>query len=104
MANQVEEKNADYSVVSPSPANLIAGARRKNGHKLTCGCHICENIRAKVKRGGYSAGEKSSSKKKNGHKESCRCVICKNIMNAKSKTRTKRQSVKRRRGSIRNRN
>ena len=31
----------------------IGGAKRKNGHKLDCTCHICENIRNKAKRGGY---------------------------------------------------
>jgi hypothetical protein len=67
----------------------IAGARRRNGHKMTCGCHICENMKRKEKRGGYKEDiEKEKikamggSKKKNGHKENCNCPICKNIRNA----------------------
>ena len=29
------------------------GGKRKNGHKLDCLCHICENMKNKAKRGGY---------------------------------------------------
>ena len=64
----------------------LGGARRKNGHKLTCKCHICENMRAKAKRGGYTEDEekeqlklRGGSKKKNGHKADCNCPICKNM-------------------------
>ena len=31
----------------------IEKAKRKNGHKLDCICHICENIKNKAKSGGY---------------------------------------------------
>jgi hypothetical protein len=31
----------------------LKGGKRKNGHKLDCSCHICENMKAKAKRGGY---------------------------------------------------
>lgn len=68
----------------------IGGAKRKNGHKLHCTCHICENIRNKAKRGGYEEeAEKEElkkmggSKKKNGHKPDCKCPICINMKNAK---------------------
>ena len=27
--------------------------KMKNGHKLFCVCHICENMKNKAKRGGY---------------------------------------------------
>lgn len=64
----------------------LGGARRKNGHKLNCVCHICENMRAKAKRGGYTEDEEKNliksmggSKKKNGHKPNCNCPICKNM-------------------------
>ena len=71
----------------------IGGAKRKNGHKLDCMCHICENIRNKAKRGGYEEEAKKEelkrmggSKKKNGHKPDCKCPICINMKNAKNKT------------------
>ena len=28
-------------------------AKRKNGHKSNCTCHICENMKNKAKKGGY---------------------------------------------------
>ena len=65
--------------------NMLGGARRKNGHKSSCDCHICENMRLKAKRGGYEEEYKkktnptSVSKKKNGHKPDCKCPICKNM-------------------------
>jgi hypothetical protein len=31
----------------------LGGAKRKNGHKSNCNCHICENMMKKAKRGGY---------------------------------------------------
>lgn len=71
-------------------------AKRKNGHNLDCGCHICENIKNKAKRGGYekeaeieSENIKGGSKKKNGHRIKCSCPICINMRNAKNKTRKK---------------
>ena len=69
----------------------LGGARRKNGHKINCMCHICENMRAKAKRGGYTEDAEKErikrnggSKKKNGHKPNCTCPICKN-MNKKTR-------------------
>jgi hypothetical protein len=68
----------------------LGGARKKNGHKSNCCCHICENMKNKAKRGGYSEEmEKKAeyisggSKKKNGHRKDCQCPICKNMKNAK---------------------
>ena len=68
----------------------LGGAKRKNGHKANCSCHICENMKNKAKRGGYEEDiEKEQiklmggSKKKNGHKPNCVCPICKNMKNAK---------------------
>ena len=68
----------------------LGGAKRKNGHKMNCDCHICENMKNKAKRGGYEEdAEKEAikqmggSKKKNGHKPDCGCPICKNMRNAK---------------------
>ena len=64
----------------------LGGAKRKNGHKSTCSCHICENIKNKAKRGGYTEEmEKKAEyirgglKKKNGHRANCKCPICKNM-------------------------
>jgi len=66
----------------------VGGAKRKNGHKIDCSCHICENIKNKAKRGGYEEDIKKhrlkklgGSKKKNGHKPECNCPICKNMKN-----------------------
>jgi hypothetical protein len=68
----------------------LGGAKKKNGHKSNCSCHICENMKNKAKRGGYSEEiEKEAeyisggSKKKNGHRKNCQCPICKNMKNAK---------------------
>ena len=80
---------SDYKTTAPIAQ--LGGAKRKNGHKSTCSCHICENIKNKAKRGGYQEDlEKEKlkrmggSKKKNGHKPDCECPICKNMKNAKT--------------------
>jgi hypothetical protein len=72
------------------PNPHIGGAKRKNGHKYDCNCHICDNIKNKAKRGGYEEDMKKhqlkrmgGSKKKNGHKPDCICPICKNMQNSK---------------------
>ena len=68
----------------------LGGARKKNGHKLNCVCHICENMKKKAQRGGYEEEAKRKAErkrggpqKKNGHKTDCNCPICKNMRNAK---------------------
>jgi hypothetical protein len=78
----------DYK--SSAPIAQLGGAKRKNGHKAYCSCHICENMKNKAKRGGYEEDvekemlkKMGGSKKKNGHKPSCDCPICKNMKNAK---------------------
>ena len=80
--------NDDYK--SSAPTAQLGGAKRKNGHKANCSCHICENMKNKAKRGGYEEdAEKEKiklmggSKKKNGHKPNCACPICKNMKNSK---------------------
>jgi hypothetical protein len=77
----------------------LGGAKRKNGHKANCSCHICENMKNKAKRGGYEEDAKKKqiklmggSKKKNGHKPDCDCPICKNMKNAKKGGYTDEQS------------
>jgi hypothetical protein len=74
--------------------NMLGGAKMKNGHKASCSCHICNNIKNKAKRGGYAEdAEKAAlnraggSKKKNGHTPTCACPICKNMKNAKKNKR-----------------
>lgn len=69
----------------------LGGAKRKNGHKSDCTCHICENMKNKARRGGYEEEEEKEreriaggSKKKNGHRINCTCPICKNMKNAKN--------------------
>lgn len=86
-------------------AMKLGGAKRKNGHKMNCVCHICENMKNKAKRGGYKEdAEKAAlkqmggSKKKNGHKPNCSCPICKNMRNAKGKTMKAGKSGKKRNG------
>ena len=71
----------------------LGGAKRKNGHKMNCDCHICENMKNKAKRGGYAKDveneelkQMGGSKKKNGHKPDCGCPICKNMSNAKAES------------------
>jgi len=83
---------SDIEYKPSSPIAQLGGAKRKNGHKHNCSCHICENIKNKVKRGGYKIdAEKAElkrmggSKKKNGHKPNCECPICKNMKNSKTK-------------------
>jgi hypothetical protein len=83
---------SDANYKPSSPVAQLGGAKRKNGHKPDCECHICENIKNKVKRGGYKIdAEKAKlkrmggSKKKNGHKPDCGCPICKNMKNANKK-------------------
>lgn len=87
----------DYK--SSAPTAQLGGAKRKNGHKANCCCHICENMKNKAKRGGYQDDiEKQEmklmggSKKKNGHKANCDCPICKNMKNAKKGGYTDEQS------------
>ena len=79
---------------SSAPAEMMGGAKRKNGHKSTCSCHICENMKNKARRGGYRADAQKAalkksggSRKKNGHSPTCGCPICKNMKNAKRSKR-----------------
>jgi hypothetical protein len=84
---------------SSAPTAQLGGAKRKNGHKANCSCHICENMKNKAKRGGYEEDDKKiqlklmgGSKKKNGHKPDCSCPICKNMKNAKKGGYTEEES------------
>jgi len=67
----------------------LTGGKRKNGHKMDCNCHICENMKAKAKRNGYTEDiereneRKTGQQKVNGNKKDCSCHICKNMKNAK---------------------
>jgi hypothetical protein len=83
---------SDNDYKSSSPEAQLGGARRKNGHKTNCTCHICENMKNKAKRGGYEEDiekeqlkKMGGSKKKNGHKPDCGCPICKNMKSAKKR-------------------
>lgn len=74
----------------------VLGGKRKNGHKMDCGCHICENMKAKAKRHGYKEDlqkeeekRKGGPKKINGHKVECDCQICNNMKHSKSKSKGK---------------
>ena len=81
----------------------LVGGKRKNGHKLNCSCHICENMKNKAKRGGYQEEEEKAkenmmggSKKKNGHRKACKCPICKNMKNSKKRGGGKSSKTKKR--------
>jgi hypothetical protein len=81
------------------PTAQLGRAKRKNGHKASCSCHICENMKNKAKRGGYEEDvEKEQlklmggSKKKNGHKPNCTCPICKNMKQSKKGGYTQEES------------
>jgi len=83
----------------------LGGARRKNGHKFTCTCHICENMKNKAKRGGYTEEmEKQQEyinggyKKKNGHRKECKCPICKNMNNSKKNKEGGKRKTRKLRG------
>jgi hypothetical protein len=81
------------SSLSTIPTAQLGGVRKKNGHKESCKCPICMNMKHDKKKGGYmdvdmeeeeeeimtntqSAGKK---RKGNGHKKNCGCPICKNM-------------------------
>ena len=84
------------------PLLSMGGAKKKNGHKYDCKCHICQNILAKAKRGEYGK-PKEVSKKINGHKMDCKCCICKNMLaqkNKKTAKMCKNMKRKTRRGGI----
>ncbi len=75
--------------MSKEESPSLGGARKKNGHKLTCSCHICDNMKKKAQRGGYEEEamrkeerRRGVTQKKNGHKRDCNCPICKNMRNA----------------------
>lgn len=77
----------------------FGGAKRKNGHKMNCECHICQNMKNKAKRGGYEEDAEKErlkkmggSTKKNGHKPNCNCPICKNMRNAKKTMKADKSS------------
>lgn len=89
----------DYNINKKTKKQKVKskeGALRKNGHKMTCGCHICDNIRNKEKNGGYKDEiikeneNKNSNKKKNGHRINCDCIICQNMKNYKKSIYSKK--------------
>jgi hypothetical protein len=67
--------------------------RRANGHKSTCTCHICENIKNKIRKGGYEKDalkeqmKRGGYHKPNGHTPHCKCIICKHMSNKKHSRR-----------------
>lgn len=89
----METKNNEDSIANVGGAKQ---ARQKNGHKMTCSCHICENILNKAKRGDYKP--KAASGKVNGHKSDCYCPICKNMMAKKEKRGGEKRGGEKREG------
>jgi len=86
----------------------LTGGKRKNGHKMDCDCHICENMKAKAKRNGYTEDiereneRKTGQQKVNGHKKDCGCPICKNMKNAKSTKTVSKKNVSKNNGKMSN--
>ena len=75
----------------------MGGKRRRNGHKYSCKCPICINMKH-AKRGGdndelaenleqqdsnISSQVAGRKKKSNGHKKNCGCPICQNMRKKK---------------------
>jgi hypothetical protein len=80
---------------SSTDKNKLIMGKKKNGHKMDCQCHICENMKAKANRNGYEEDlnrereRKMGKRKQNGHKMECKCIICKNINNKSMKNKNK---------------
>ena len=92
-------------IVKNDAPTQLGGRRRKksNGHKASCGCPICKNMRGSKRGGGVEEDTefKMGGKKKNGHKANCECPICVNMKHAKGTKRNKRNKrggSKKRRG------
>jgi len=75
------------TVTSSSSSDILStvetaqlGGKKSNGHKASCGCPICINMKH-AKHGGSSCSLKTGGKKRkgNGHKSNCGCPICKNM-------------------------
>jgi len=83
-----------------SKDNQMGGKKRSNGHKYSCKCPICVNMKHAKRGGDIDADDKNDSnnyiddnrdnigsqiagnkKKSNGHKKKCPCPICKNMKN-----------------------
>lgn len=81
----------------------VRTARKKNGHKHDCACHICDNMRNKAKRGGYSSDRREKIARRvglakpNGHRMSCSCLICRNMERKTHKVYRKTPATRRRR-------
>jgi len=69
----------------PDKEHLLREKRKANGHKSNCTCHICENIKNKIRKGGYEKDalkeqmKRGGYHKPNGHTPHCKCIICKNM-------------------------
>ena len=69
--------------------HILREKRRANGHKSTCTCHICENIKNKIQKGGYEKDvlkeqmKRGGYHKPNGHPPNCKCIICQHMANKK---------------------
>ncbi len=79
----------------------VGGGKKANGHKATCACPICKNMKHAKKGGSLKALTPASvggAKKANGHKATCKCPIC---INMKHQTASKKnRRVKRGSGSF----
>jgi hypothetical protein len=90
------------------------GGKKKNGHKASCGCPICVNMKHSKRGGGFTEEDTTSSsssmstsspmsmsmstsspmsmsqsagrkkRRGNGHKPNCGCPICKNMRKSKN--------------------
>ena len=79
------------------------GKKKSNGHKATCKCPICKNMKHSKKGGSMSTLRPANflgGKKANGHKANCKCPICVNMKHQKAskKNRRVKRSKRTRRG------
>ena len=95
MSNQTASSfDINSNTLKSIPSAQLGGKKKSNGHKLTCGCPICKNMKKGASNSNHSHDDSSSDeenekktsiskKKSNGHKLSCGCPICKNMKHSK---------------------
>lgn len=76
-----DETSSSSDETSSKPEEMLGGRKKGNGHKTTCGCPICMNM----KKGKRKNITMKGGKKPKGHKATCGCPICKKIRNKKSR-------------------
>ena len=82
------------------------GIKKSNGHKDSCECPICVNIKHAKGGAGYDiedeakpVSQSSGAKKSNGHKAKCGCPICKNMKKHSAKNVTMKSKGGKKKGN-----